>query len=560
MSIKKQFLGIYCRVSTSEQAEYGVSLEDQEKRGVELANKLGWDFEVFIDGGVSGGLLPAERPEFSRLLSKCLKGQISGIFTTDFKRLSREADDGLISLFKSRDIKLFDLKGEVDLKDPNVELLVRIMKDVAHYERIANKAAIERALERNVINGKVSGGPIVNYGYTKDEKKMLVIDEKEATIVRLIYRLAVEGNGTKRISTILNEKKIPTKRGNITTGKKMKVRGIDKTEFVWRDAVIYRILTNPIYKGIRVYKDVELPYNPKLEIINSITFDLVRELLNKRDQFKNTTNKYEFLLKGLIKCPNCGGIYYGHKRQNGKDNAYTCNSNRYGKNCGNRGIGIDFLDNMIWEDIGRFDKIIIQVVSKKSLKIIDKQNKESLTEVQNQMKELKLKLDNLLDILELDKNNQQARERYEKRQNELLELQREEKITLREIEIGNEKEKLIEFSKKVVQAHSAVKSFTEKRDLIRSIVDFIEVGWLKDYSVYVLNINYKLNTLENIIISNQTTLDRNSRIEGKALTKILDNVISLQNSFLLDDKKDEIDNGTKNGIPHLTYDVPRQFL
>lgn len=38
-SEKKPVLGIYARVSTADQADFGVSLEDQEKRGIEIASK-----------------------------------------------------------------------------------------------------------------------------------------------------------------------------------------------------------------------------------------------------------------------------------------------------------------------------------------------------------------------------------------------------------------------------------------------------------------------------------------------------------------------------------------
>lgn len=556
-SEKKPVLGIYARVSTADQADFGVSLEDQEKRGIEIARSLDWEYEVFIDGGVSGGLLPSERPEFNRLLTKCLRKQISGIFTTDFKRLSREADDGLISLFKSKDIKLFDLKGEVNLHDPNVELLVRIMKDVAHYERVANKASIVRALERNILNGKVSGGPIINYGYTKDDKKVLVIDEIEAETVKLIYKLALEGNGTKRISAILNERKIPTKRGNISTGKNMKVKGKIKTEFVWRDAVIYRILTNPIYKGIRIYKHKELEYNPALDIIGKITFDLVQEQLSSRDQFKDTTTKYNFLLKGLINCPVCGGKYYGHKRANGKDNAYTCNSNRYGKNCGNRGISIDFLDNIVVEDLKRFPSMVEEVYSDYIHGTNMERNEADLIEVRKNIEETKQKINNLLNLLELNGVEETVKHRLQERQTELNEYLKEEGVLLKEKTLKDQKGNVIALAQKITEEFKKISTFEQKREFIRNAVKSIIIGWEEESKEYVISINYKINSAENYLISKELVIDRNSRKEGKALTKILTETISLQNNYILEeDEGEEIYEDLPHGAPDIRFDEP----
>jgi len=53
----------------------------------------------------------------------------------------------------------------------------------------------------------------VPFGYEKSRevKNMVVVNEKEAKIVRYIFALALNGNGSTQIARILNEKGIPTK-------------------------------------------------------------------------------------------------------------------------------------------------------------------------------------------------------------------------------------------------------------------------------------------------------------------------------------------------------------
>ncbi|GAK99682.1 hypothetical protein JCM19314_3727 [Nonlabens ulvanivorans] len=49
------------------------------------------------------------------------------------------------------------------------------------------------------------------YGYTKDENKYVIIDEEEAEVVREMYKMCLEGKGTRAIATILNERGVKTR-------------------------------------------------------------------------------------------------------------------------------------------------------------------------------------------------------------------------------------------------------------------------------------------------------------------------------------------------------------
>jgi site-specific DNA recombinase len=51
------------------------------------------------------------------------------------------------------------------------------------------------------------------YGYTHDENGHLVIDEKEAEVVRLVFRMSKESASLSQIAQILQEQSIPSLRG-----------------------------------------------------------------------------------------------------------------------------------------------------------------------------------------------------------------------------------------------------------------------------------------------------------------------------------------------------------
>ncbi len=550
-------LAIYKRVSTEDQSNTGISLDNQELRGKELAAKLGLNFKVYSDGGYSGTIPFDKRPALKALIDDIYKGAISGIFVIDLDRLSRGdilQTTLLQNIFKENNVRLFDLNGEINLKDINVALLTDIRSLLNAYEIKKTSARIKTVLEKNVRDGKVTGGPIINYGYTKDEKKMLIIDKNEAKVVKLIYQLALEGKGTKVISNILNEKKIPTKRGNITTGKAMMVRGIKKTEFVWRDATIYRILTNTIYKGQRLYQG---NYYSAPAIIDDTTFDLVQTALKNNNQFKDTTNIYDFLLKGLIACPVCGGKYYGHKRANGNDNAYTCNSNRYGKNCGNRGISIDFLDNLVCETILVMDKMIENALSESNQDTTTIIDLQKLDNINNAIVETQTKIDNLLNMAEVNSIEPATfKTRLSERQNELNKLIEDREQLNHELLLYKEKGNIVLVANKAIKTFKKLKEFGEKRDFIRSIVSHIVIGWDTIESVYGVAVFFKLNNFENYLISRKLVIDRNTRKDGKAFTKILTEKVAFQYSHYLADDKD----ASIYSVPHINYGDPVSFF
>ena len=106
----------YCRVSTTEQADDGVSLAAQKQQITGYAMMKGWKLaEVFIEAGVSGSVPLSERPEGRRLLQAVSKGAV--VITAKLDRMFRSAADALVTLeeLKGQGVALhmIDLGGDV---------------------------------------------------------------------------------------------------------------------------------------------------------------------------------------------------------------------------------------------------------------------------------------------------------------------------------------------------------------------------------------------------------------------------------------------------------------
>ena len=503
-------IGIYARVSTQKQAEKGISIEDQIRRGKDYCHKNKYTYEIFKDEGYSGDLPIEERPALTKLFEKIFlkKKEIDGIFVVDFDRLTRNVKEALTirEILIENDVQLLELGGVVNLKDPTQELLLGIKGLLGAFERKKTIVRIKRTFETSVLQGKALGGKLTNYGYTKDENKILVIEPNEAKIVKRIYKLSLEGNGTKKIAETLNKEGVPTKRMNLG-GAKLKVRETTKRKFIWRDAVIHKILVNPIYKGERHFRDliIQCP-----AIIDESVFDAVQESLKKRTNFKDTTNKYFYLLKGLLVCAKCSNKFYGRKREDLSDNQYICLSQRYRSEfCGSRGINITKLEDWVWDSI-----MSLPLDLKKALKMrVNEQQVQSrnrvIEELQQNIIEFEKEADLILSLFREkgSQNNRFTKKRLTEIEKEITEIEKQiQKLERHNIKSEQEVEILTFLNDKLSPLKKGKVTNEKKQSIARALINQIKIFWDEENLQHQIQINYKFDKHSEILLTKNLTL------------------------------------------------------
>jgi site-specific DNA recombinase len=499
-------VAIFCRVSTQEQATHGVSIRDQRERGIRFCLDNNFEYEVFEEPGYSGSLSIENRPVMFELLKKTegnkkkkLEPECGAVYITDFDRISR--DDVVFPTIKQHfvenDIIIYDNGEIVDLKDPTTNLMVSIKGSLASFEIKKTRERIKRSLERSVIEGKSGGGPLQNYGYKKDKDKKLIINNEEAEIVKTIYSLAIQGMGTKKIAEFLNGKEIPTKRNNSSKGK-MTIKGKVKNSFEWRDSVIYRILTNPIYCGERIFKK---KIYPAPSIISKKEFDYTQNILKQRKNFKDTTNKFHYLLKGLIICPNCDSFFYGRKRDNLRDNQYICSSQRYKTFCGNRGINIDRLDNIIWSYVIDLPDNI--------QKLVVENNDKYMSDLLARIEKLKgyiltqeLRKDKILEQIIRNERLEQVLQSNLDNTAEKIEVSKQKLSKLeREFEMGANHGNLINILKSQIEPFkNKTLTIPDKQKVLRSLISFVVIKWIEKIGQHIIFVQFKISDLSDLTI------------------------------------------------------------
>ncbi len=103
-------LAIYTRISKDDKNVEGISLENQQYRGIQLADKLGLKYKVYEDAGKSGELSVELRPKFLALFNDIKSKVITSVYVLNQSRLDR--GDLLqfltiIKFFKDNKIKLY---------------------------------------------------------------------------------------------------------------------------------------------------------------------------------------------------------------------------------------------------------------------------------------------------------------------------------------------------------------------------------------------------------------------------------------------------------------------
>jgi len=179
---------VYTRVSTDNQAEKDFSSceAQEEKIRAFVKSQNNWEvFKVYSDPGYTGATL--NRPALQELLQDIREGKINIVLVYKIDRLTRSPKDfyQLIELFEKYEVDFISITERFDTSTSAGRLLRNIMLTFAQFEReLASERTKDKMLER-AKKGMWNGG-IVPYGYKKENKK-LVINSKEAEIVKLIY-------------------------------------------------------------------------------------------------------------------------------------------------------------------------------------------------------------------------------------------------------------------------------------------------------------------------------------------------------------------------------------
>src|ERR1700735_5410278 len=197
---------LYLRVSTARQAEHDVSIPDQRRKGEPYGQSRGYQLaETYVEPGASA--TNDRRPEFQRMIEAGISkpAPFDVVVVHSFSRFFRDHFEleFYVRKLAKNGVKLVSITQEMG-DDPMHVMMRQIMALFDEYQSKENAKHVLRAMNENARQGFWNGAlPPIGYRIVAAEqrgsktKKKLEIDPLHADTVRLIYRLALHGDGVK---------------------------------------------------------------------------------------------------------------------------------------------------------------------------------------------------------------------------------------------------------------------------------------------------------------------------------------------------------------------------
>ena len=265
--IRKLRCAVYTRKSTEEGLEMEFNSLDAQREACEayIASQRseGWVelADRYDDGGFSGGTL--ERPALKRLLADIEDGRIDVVVVYKIDRLSRSLMDfsKLVEVFDRGGVTFVSVTQSFNTTTSMGRLTLNILLSFAQFEREVIGERIRDKIAASRKRGMWMGG-FVPLGYEVRDRK-LVINEPEATTVRMIFERFVEVGSATTLARALAAEGVRTRRGRL----------VDK-------GFLYKLINNRVYIGDAVHKGTAYPGEHEA-IITRALWDKVHGILRE---------------------------------------------------------------------------------------------------------------------------------------------------------------------------------------------------------------------------------------------------------------------------------------
>lgn len=230
---------VYTRVSTTEQAIEGYSIEEQERMCKAAIVSKGWEYVgTYSDPGVSGRTM--DRAGLKSMFKGIKDGTIEAVVIYKLDRLSRKQRDTMTiieDVFLENDVELVSLNETLDTSTPWGRAMIGILSSFNQMESENIQMRTQMGKEAKASQGGYAGGkPPLGY---RSVNGILEVVPEEAEIVRLVYSLRKSGMTMVAISEELNRRGYKTKQGNAF--RHSAVQGILKNEEMYRGDYRYGI-------------------------------------------------------------------------------------------------------------------------------------------------------------------------------------------------------------------------------------------------------------------------------------------------------------------------------
>lgn len=335
-------VGLYCRVSTQEQAVNGHSIDEQKNRMKKYCDAMNWEvFNIYTDAGFSGA--STDRPALQKLIKEIKRMDKVLVYKLD--RLSRSQKDTLMlieDVFLKNGVDFVSMTENFDTSTPFGKAMIGILAVFAQLEREQIKERMIMGHVARAKRGKFHGSDKIPIGYDYVNGE-LITNEYEKLQVQKVFELCAQGFSLSAIAE--------------------KMDGFTHKGKPWTTGTVREVLKKKTYLGYINYKGkwYQGTHEP---FISEKLYETVQTIREKKKNdyhvYNRRAGKVNSYLGGLLICgqchAKCGKISH---RSNGQEYCYYICNSRSKKNpslvknvdCKNKIWKMNELDNIVFTEI-----------------------------------------------------------------------------------------------------------------------------------------------------------------------------------------------------------------
>ena len=359
----------YARISVDEELDRdNVSIENQ-KSIIEdfVTTHFPNSTLTFFEDRDRSGYTFEQREGYQEMRQGLMSHKYDILIVKDFSRFSRRNSRGLVELEDLRDagVRIISIGDNIDFPNDDDWLKIQFQFLINEMPVTDTSKKVRSVVKRRQEEGRwLCAAP---YGYILNKQQVFEVVPTEAEVIRMIFKLYLDGWGYKKIANYLTDNNVPTPRMSECERRAAAGEPVRrKTKAAWAIVTVQGILDNDFYIGtLRQGKFTRVKINGtdrKLderehrvfehhhqEIIDYRTFATVRALREQR-----STNHYrgkkinDNVYSGFLECGDCGSPMFAMSRRDLRP-AYTCGTyHRRGlKGCTSHHIRVETLDALV---------------------------------------------------------------------------------------------------------------------------------------------------------------------------------------------------------------------
>lgn len=479
---------LYARFSSDNQRTESIDAQIRAMKAYCKNNQL-LIVDTYIDEAKSG--TTTQRPAFQKMIEDSKSHGFDIVLVHKLDRFARNRYDSALAKreLKRNGVSVYSVLENLD-NSPESIMMEAVLEGMSEYYSRNLAREVIKGLKENALQCKHTGGqPPLGYDVDKETRK-LVINEKEAKAVRIIFEMYANGHSYSDILKVLRQNNYKTKRG---------------TDFLRNS--LYTILANQKYQGMYVFNKCSaksiagtrnthlLKSNEEIISIDGGCPQIVTKDIFEKVQKRITDNKNKgarmnakrfYLLSGKLFCKICGRSMTANARHSGRYKklfiTYKCANPRY--KCDTREINAIYLERYVIWLLER------EIFNAKALSVISKEikmvQKSGFVDDLGDMEQLQKKLDetnqSIANITEIIVNGQMLESLLGK----LTELEERKKtLEISLLKMVNERELQQLVGEKIIDSKYILSEYTKAKEdvfsvrykeFIQSFIVKIEVG------------------------------------------------------------------------------------